>query len=151
MSRVIDNLDWLRPETYRNVHNLYPKLFKEGYVFELTNEGWRYIIENMCFLINAELEHMPEEVSLGISATQIKSKFGGLRFYVSASTPYINGIIELGERLSLISCEICGKPATGKKIGGWYSTLCDQHYEEQNSAHQERMKATSVDELGDDE
>lgn len=129
-----DQYDWIKPEVYKNVYSLYPKLFKEGYVIELTHEGWSRIIQNMCFLINAELEHMPEEIAIGISATQIKSKFGGLRFYMSASTPYINGIIELAERLSLTTCEICGETATGKKVGGWYSTLCEKHHEEEEAS-----------------
>ena len=54
---------------------------------------------------------------------QVKEKFGGLRFYIGASTPEMQGRIEAAEKESYCTCEDCGAP--GKAEGpGWIKTLC---------------------------
>lgn len=57
--------------------------------------------------------------------TQIKEKFGGLRFYYMGGDDYIDGAIALAEMLSYNICETCG---TNKEVGrtrsGWIHTIC---------------------------
>lgn len=61
----------------------------------------------------------------GIVITQIKEKFGTLRFYVAGCSDEMWEKIEAAEKLSATTCEDCGKP--GKLIsGGWLRTLCDE-------------------------
>jgi hypothetical protein len=60
---------------------------------------------------------------------QIKEKFGGLRFYIGASTPEIDEAISDAEDKSLDTCEECGtvKQAAGLStapVGSWVRTLC---------------------------
>jgi hypothetical protein len=38
---------------------------------------------------------------LVVEANQIKTKFGGLRFYVTYSDPYIKGLLSMAEMMSL--------------------------------------------------
>jgi hypothetical protein len=63
---------------------------------------------------------------------QIKEKFGGIRFCMSESDSYIDGVIDLGIYMSFQICEFCGNKAAGlKSINGfYYKTLCLAHYEE---------------------
>lgn len=39
---------------------------------------------------------------------QIKSKFGGLRFYVENGDDFIRGVIAMGETLADATCDMCG-------------------------------------------
>ena len=57
---------------------------------------------------------------------QVKSKFGGLRFYIGSGNDAIHDRIEQAESESIKTCEYCGKP--GKRQGhGWIRTVCDEH------------------------
>ena len=59
-------------------------------------------------------------------ATQVKEKFGGLRFYVQAATKEHYNYISFAESMSYHTCEECGAP--GKTYtDGWHMTLCDIH------------------------
>lgn len=56
-------------------------------------------------------------------ASQVKEKFGTLRFYMTAETKEMRPIIEEAERKSAVTCEQCGKK--GKLRGnGWLYTAC---------------------------
>ena len=56
---------------------------------------------------------------------QVKEKFGGLRFYVGASTPEMEKRIDQAEEESFQTCENCGEPGKGSNVGYWYLTLCE--------------------------
>jgi len=62
-------------------------------------------------------------------STQIKEKFGGLRFYIGGGSEEVWDIISKYEKLSYETCEDCGEPGEIRK-GGWWRTLCDKHHEE---------------------
>jgi len=59
------------------------------------------------------------------SASQVKEKFGTLRFYMTSGTEEMYNLIHEAEEKSGTICEDCGKP--GKiRHGGWIRTLCDE-------------------------
>jgi len=59
-------------------------------------------------------------------AVQVKEKFGTLRFYYDGGDRYIDGLVNMAESMSAVTCEVCGNP--GKiRTGGWVRTLCDTH------------------------
>lgn len=59
-------------------------------------------------------------------ASQVKEKFGGLRFYVQAATDKHYNYINFAESMSYRTCEECGAP--GKTYtDGWHLTLCETH------------------------
>jgi hypothetical protein len=61
-----------------------------------------------------------------VEATQVKEKFGTLRFYTNHSDEVINNLIGLAENMSAVTCEICGSP--GKlNTEGWLNVTCDLH------------------------
>jgi hypothetical protein len=64
---------------------------------------------------------------------QVKEKFGGLRFYINAASDDVHKRIREATELSYETCETCGEKGELKKIMGWYTTLCDKHYEEHKS------------------
>ncbi len=59
----------------------------------------------------------------GFRVGQVKEKFGTLRFYCGG-TPAIDRYVRLAERLSAITCDVCGKSGRLSSNNGWYRTLC---------------------------
>jgi hypothetical protein len=57
-------------------------------------EDWYEILENLSADISRHLENHPIS---GFSVQQVKEKFGGLRFYVSASDDVIDDLIATAE------------------------------------------------------
>lgn len=78
-----------------------------------------------------------------VVATQVKEKFGGLRFYVKfvpqdpekrcGDYEYFYGLIDMAGALSYNTCEVCGNKGE-VRTDGWHMTLCDKHYREKRPA-----------------
>jgi hypothetical protein len=87
-------------------------------------EGWFGLLKNL----------IDELISLGWDRHMIQSKekFGGLNFYITESTPEMQEVIITYERLSYVTCEVCGEEGERRK-GGWMKTLCDKHAEEREN------------------
>lgn len=67
--------------------------------------------------------------------TQIKEKFGTLRWYDEGAPKEVHDIIDKYENLSWNTCCCCGKPAT-KITSGWISPYCDDCFPKNNFASQ---------------
>ena len=80
-------------------------------------DGWYDIIREL----SAQLE------PLGVSAAQVKEKFGTLRFYVTEGwTEEVQQLINRAERKSSHTCEVCGE--RGEIMGrGWLKVRCEKH------------------------
>lgn len=77
-----------------------------------------------------KLHNVPEACHQ-IIATQVKEKFGTLRFYYYGGDDYCRGVDALADSLSAVTCEECGSP--GKLLTqGWHRTLCETHAKEQH-------------------
>ena len=72
---------------------------------------------------------MDEEAEKVPVASQVKEKFGTLRFYVTGGDDMIRGMIWFAESMSGRICETCGAPV--KRQGqGYIYTACDKHSKE---------------------
>ena len=118
--------------------------------------GWTGIIDTLCNLISLKVEgakrrlkyalenpelsldsehirKLEREVAAALEElpiiTQVKEKFGGLRFYVSDATDEVHNYIEFAESMSFRVCEMCGAPGEPRS-DGWTKTLCDRHHRE---------------------
>jgi hypothetical protein len=80
--------------------------------------------------IDLRKERMDEEASKVPVASQVKEKFGGLRFYVQGATTKHYDYISFAESMSYRTCEVCGSPGY-YYTDGWHTVLCDKHAEEQ--------------------
>lgn len=93
-------------------------------------EGWADLLDPILKYIDTHNKNQtdPDEM---IYISQIKEKFGTLRFYTSFGNDELYEIIRKAEKLSAETCESCGKP--GKLTGmSWYSTLCEEHTKNEN-------------------
>lgn len=85
--------------------------------------GWRIAFgEQLCGDIKAELERAGTLDDYRI--TQIKEKYGSIRWYGNFCTQELNDIISKYENMSKRTCICCGKPAT-RITTGWISPYCD--------------------------
>jgi len=93
------------------------------------DDGWYYILDSLLTQLNhhqkytiSQREDYDEEINM-ISIQQIKSKFGGLRFYYFGGDDFTRGLVSFAEMISMHTCESCGSPA--KQVGeNWTYTLC---------------------------
>lgn len=94
-------------------------------------DGWYKIIKEASGklepLIEEAIKKDPKAYEYGFyRASQVKEKFGTLRFYLTGGTDEMHGIAARAERLSSKICETCGNP--GKLRGhSWVYTACNKH------------------------
>ena len=80
-------------------------------------KGWRPFVEKL-------IEDIAK-IAPDTEITQIKEKFGTLRFYCSGDgSDDIFELISKAEQLSGITCEECGTTENVTTEGGWIKTLC---------------------------
>lgn len=126
-------------EEYNNfvekLHKNFPDMFTQQYGGVAVSSGWWSIIETLCSQIDSHIkwknkmaEKYPDDNSKcpQVVVTQIKEKFGGLRFYYDGGDDYIRGLVSMAELWAERTCEQCGAPGT-VRYGGWMKTLCDTH------------------------
>lgn len=110
------------------LYKKYPKIFsaevlKHWWGIECDN-GWYDIIDNLCGEIQDYCDKNPEAGQ--VAASQIKEKFGSLRFYYNGGSAPIRNLVEQAENLSEHTCETCGAP--GKlNTTGWFKVRCTNH------------------------
>ena len=102
--------------------------------------GWKSIVDKLCQCIydyttltyrfsKNEDGSFNKEYPPKIYIDQIKSKFGGLRFYFSGGDDEVNGMVRFAEHLCSYTCENTGEPGSIFVKNGWYSTLSDSEKE----------------------
>ena len=62
-------------------------------------------------------------------ASQVKEKYGTLRFYMTASSKEMDAIISDACRASRVTCEECGQPGETRNEGYWLYVRCDKCWE----------------------
>ena len=105
-------------------------------------DGWFDIIWDLSSKLEPLIQKFIDEsqdTELYPKASQVKEKFGGLRFYMTCGTDEIYGLIEEAEALSLKTCEVCGKPGEVRS-GGWIHTHCDYCHENWNKIRSKRWE-----------
>lgn len=120
----------------------YPRYFGEDthYGGFAIGEGWYHIVDALMNQIQNhinwsiknhewDLENDKEDVRPvcpEVTVTQIKEKFGGLRFYYDGGDQYISGLVSMAESWADHTCETCGNKGK-RRSGGWIRALCDKH------------------------
>ncbi len=85
-------------------------------------DGWYTLINNLC----RDIQKHCDEKGFQTEATQVKEKYGGLRFYVDSADDAIFDMIDKAEAESFKICEDCGTTEFVEvRNGGWIKTLCD--------------------------
>jgi hypothetical protein len=132
----------------RQLIEKYPKIFagvprpdgKGNYPFWLEcGKGWYDMLDTLCAGIQNHVDNKNSQYDYKVKrgeakeedrpnyqvvASQVKEKFGGLRFYTLGNDEFVDGLISMAEGMSYKICEVCSKPG---KIGGrgWITTMCE--------------------------
>lgn len=95
-------------------------------------EGWAPIVMEC----HRQLNHLDP----GYRITQIKEKFGGLRYYFDSSLAFdhlthdvMDCVVTAAEYRCSITCEVCGAGGSLRKNHGWCKTLCDDHLRKEST------------------
>lgn len=112
----------------------YPKMFINRYEdvkitamcwgFEC-KDGWFWLIDNLCKSIQSYIDNNSHKNIPQVIVTQVKEKFGGLRFYYNGGDERINGMVWLAENMSYNICEKCGTTENVGSTKKWVRTLCE--------------------------
>ena len=122
----------MNQENTRRLLTRFPLIFQE-YNLPVTDtamcwgfecgDGWYWLIDGLCAALQFDID---ENDQPQIVASQVKEKYGTLRFYTNSETDRQSGMIRLAQLMSERICELCGSPS-GKlaEVSGWWSTKCD--------------------------
>lgn len=118
-----------------------PLPLKEPIQFGIAcGEGWYDLIDDLLTSIKRYIEYKPE---IPFRITQIKSKFGGLRFYYKGGDDVIQGMVQFAQSFSYRICEKCG---TTKNIGYTpYQTICKECWEKHTKFDETKWKSRYED------
>lgn len=119
----------------KQLYEKYPKIFRQ-HSLPMTDtcmcwgiecgDGWYSLIDHLCSWLQwSNYNSRPQ-----VEASQVKEKFGGLRFYIDGGDEWQDGAISFAESISFIICETCGDRGELRSDHGWLSTLCDKCYVE---------------------
>lgn len=136
----------MTPEKDKQLCEKYPELFRDrndkgsrepiAWGIEC-DDGWYDLISVLCNCIQNEMNNFTtnkpqdEVEALAIKVTQIKEKFGGLRFYTTGGNDRVHGMITMAESMSYKICEVCGQPGNTRNTG-WIKVMCDPCVKDRN-------------------
>jgi hypothetical protein len=83
-------------------------------------DGWASLLDRL----SAKITEFDKLNGTQTIATQVKEKYGTLRFYIESAPDALYDIIDDAEDESAKTCEDCGKPGE-LRDGSWVRTLCD--------------------------
>lgn len=97
-------------------------------------EGWIPIIDRLA----------TDLIALGWDRDlhQVKEKFGGLRFYIGASSQEMEERISMAEDESYKTCENCGDFGEKSAVGYWLLTLCKTCHDARAAEYKEKYGDT---------
>jgi hypothetical protein len=128
---IIDVLCGMLTNDYRQAKSRYESI--KDKVDQPRWEGSKDIITQE--KIDEAKARLDEETLKVPVASQVKEKFGGLRFYVNGAIDKHWNFISFAENMSYRTCEECGAP--GKTYtNGWHTTLCDIHADMQGKTEE---------------
>ena len=136
----------MRDELDRQLCEKYPLIFADRnksmmetcmcWGFE-HGDGWYQILDSLCGNIQNHIDWQTKQGKTvpQVVATQVKEKFGTLRFYYNGGDDVIDGMVRMAESWSAVACEECGAPGT-QNSRGWIKTLCETHRQEREARYE---------------
>jgi hypothetical protein len=93
-------------------------------------DGWLPIIDKLCGAIQEYIDHHISYTKDGqyrpdqVKCSQMKEKFGGLRFYTDGHDEVVDGMIKMAEYWCDHTCQDCSSEEDLGLTSGWISVLC---------------------------
>jgi len=143
----------MRPELDAALVRDFPRLYRDRHgdaretsmCWGFPGDGWEPLIRRL----SEKLEPLARE--FGLRASQVKEKFGALRFYVRSAdgvrklpasiSGVVRAAVKVAEEESARTCEHCGAAGSTRTVGSCWLTLCDACLErEQDRRGRDRVK-----------
>jgi hypothetical protein len=95
-------------------------------------DGWFDLIWDLSQKLERLIQKVKEasptvDVNYLPAASQVKEKFGGLRFYMTTETDEMSEAIRKAEERSYTTCELCGKVGQLANTS-WMVVRCKEHW-----------------------
>ena len=87
-------------------------------------DGWEPLLRDLSAKLEAAIKALPADQQPDYKASQVKEKFGTLRFYLTMGSDEMYDLIEVAEVVSSNTCEGCGQPGA-MHSDGWMFVSCD--------------------------
>ena len=110
----------LYPEVFGPIDRLQPLIDYQGIA---VHDGWIPLLDQLC----CALTDVIRADQLSFQATQVKEKFGQLRFYAQGGTARTRALIDAAELQSGTICEGCGS-ASNLRNRGFFSTTIGNRF-----------------------
>ena len=141
----------MREELEKRLFEDFPDLYCLTRGAMACNDGWEPLLRRLSERITHIVQSLPLEAPTSVDkppvsmetstktgqyigltaksfcASQVKEKYGSLRFYMSRSTKEIRQAIQEANQESLTTCEVCGRPGEFRNQTSWYFVGCDEH------------------------
>jgi hypothetical protein len=114
----------------------YPKIFQQyegnpGMVNWFgVPDGWLPVIDKLCGSMQRYIDNHISYTKNGeyrpaqVTCSQMKEKFGGLRFYTDGHDEVVEGMINMAEYICSYTCQECGSEDNIGHTSGWITVLC---------------------------
>lgn len=131
----------------------YPKIFQpyEGNPYGVNwsgvPKGWLEVVDKLCGCIQDYIDNTrrweggKEIITPQVRCSQVKEKFGGLRFYYDGGDDEVEGMVRMAEWMCENKCQECGSEEDLGKTRGWISVLCKTCSQEQDLIWESNKKA----------
>lgn len=122
--------------TIEELINKYPKIFED---YEDNPDrvnwyglpkGWISVMDKLCGCIQSYIDNHVTYTKDGkyrpqqVTCSQMKEKFGGLRFYTNGHDQVVEGMISMAEHMCYNTCDECGSEEDLGVTSGWVSVKC---------------------------
>ncbi len=94
----------------------------DKYNYSFVSVGWIRLI--------TDLDNKLREIHPGYEISQIKQKYGQLRYYANFINDEDFQLIFEAEKKSTTTCEACGNTGVLRDVEGYKVILCDEHFDE---------------------
>lgn len=107
------------------IKNKYIRRFRD-IILNLRVKGkYNWITKKFSYKFFDRFEIETYEAIPQVVASQVKEKYGSLRFYYNGGDSMIHGIVWLAEDMSYDICEVCGSTKNVTQTKGWITSLCE--------------------------
>ncbi|MEQ1603133.1 MAG: hypothetical protein ABL885_15360 [Methylophilaceae bacterium] len=133
-------LNYMTPEKSKLLFDAFPSIYRGrvklieeslmSFGFE-SDDGWFDLIWTLSQKIEdaAKAPGLNPQCDSWPETTQVKEKFGIVRFHLNNHNEVMNDLISEAQEVSAKTCEICGSPGS-RVVGRRVKTLCDIHAKE---------------------
>lgn len=111
-------------QNHQALKSKYPDIFKDNRGLDI-GEGWLGLIDTICFSIDLYLSDNPDVPKFTLDYA--KEKYGSMDLYYTGGDEYIESLVDILEKASELTCDICGKHGWMNEPPAWLKVRCQEH------------------------